>query len=114
MASSTHTQEGAAADGSSNDMNLGPNKIQWRSRYDSRPVDLKEKASRRTLISDAFTDQFKKNDEVYFNGARGSSGPFKVDEVLGKGRYKLRKQDGEKIKKTYDEGDLSLLPRTIA
>ncbi len=33
--------------------------------------------------------------------------------VLGNGRYKLRKQDGEKMKKTYDEGDLSGLPKTI-
>ncbi|KAI4241497.1 MAG: hypothetical protein L6R42_011246, partial [Xanthoria sp. 1 TBL-2021] len=85
------------------DMDLGPNKIAWRSRYDSRPVDFKEK----------FTDQFKKDDDVYVNGARGCSGPFKVDEVLGNGRYKLRKQEGEKMKKTYDEDDLSVLPRTV-
>ncbi|KAL8672341.1 MAG: hypothetical protein Q9168_003194 [Polycauliona sp. 1 TL-2023] len=63
-------QQGAIADGeSSKDLNPVPNKIQSRSRYDSRPVIFKEK---------------------------------------------LRKQDGGKMNKTYDEGDLSKLPRTIA
>ena len=69
------------------------------------------------------------------SGARGYDGPFQVDEgewrlqasmdvkglgclademaVLGNGRYKLRKQDGSKMKKTYDEGDLSVGPKTI-
>ncbi|KAI4235612.1 MAG: hypothetical protein LQ349_003050 [Xanthoria aureola] len=79
-------------------------KNQWRSRYDPRPVDLKEK----------FTDQFKQDDDVYVNGARGCSGPFKVEVVLGNGRYKLRGQKGEKMKKTYEEDDLSRLPRTIS
>ncbi|CAL8581471.1 hypothetical protein XPA_007161 [Xanthoria parietina] len=104
MTSSTNTQEGAVAGGSSQDMDLGPSKMQWRSRYDPRPVGLREE----------FTDQFKKDDDVYVNGARGCSGPFKVDVVLGKGRYKLRGQKGEKMKKTYEEDDLSKLPRTIS
>ncbi|KAL8790443.1 MAG: hypothetical protein Q9213_000595 [Squamulea squamosa] len=103
MTAAATMQEGAMPDGASKGMDLGPNKIEWRSRTDPKPPELKEQ----------FTDQFSVNDEVYVNGARGSSGPFKVDQVLGNGRYKLRKQNGEKMKKTYDEGDLSLLPRTI-
>ncbi|KAL8945878.1 MAG: hypothetical protein Q9222_007644 [Ikaeria aurantiellina] len=83
------------------DMELGPNKIEWRSRVDERPLDLKEK----------FTDQFKLNEDVYVKGARGFAGPWKIDQVLGNGQYKLRKQDGEKIKKQYDEGDLSYMPK---
>ncbi|KAL8895640.1 MAG: hypothetical protein Q9192_003524 [Flavoplaca navasiana] len=35
------------------------------------------------------------------------------DHPTFESRYKLRKQDGEKMKKTYDEGDLSGLPTTI-
>ncbi|KAL8634790.1 MAG: hypothetical protein Q9226_009434, partial [Calogaya cf. arnoldii] len=85
------------------DIGLEPNKIEWRSRYDTRPADLKEE----------FPEEFKKDDEVYSNTARGSVGPFKVAEVLGDGRYKLRKEDGKKMKKTYDKGNLSKLPRTI-
>ena len=33
--------------------------------------------------------------------------------VVGQGKYKLRKDNGEKLKKTYDEGDLSLLPKLV-
>ncbi|KAI4259012.1 MAG: hypothetical protein L6R42_004794 [Xanthoria sp. 1 TBL-2021] len=80
-----------------------PNEISWGSRYKSPPIDPKE----------LFADQFKKNDEVYVNGARGCVGPFKMP-VLGNGRYKLRRQDGEEMKKTYDEDDLSVFPRTKA
>lgn len=83
--------------------------------------------------SQQFTDQFKQDDDVYVNGARGCSGPFKVDvgewqlgggtdvitwltgvAVLGNGSYKLRGQKGEKMKKIYEEDDLSRLPRTIS
>ncbi|KAL8938812.1 MAG: hypothetical protein Q9216_003693 [Gyalolechia sp. 2 TL-2023] len=102
----------------------GPNKIEWRSRVDKKPLDMKEQ----------FKDHFKLDEDVYYNGPRGSTGPFKVDEgercthstgddqvwwltpcilVLGNGFYKLRGQDGEKIKKKYDEGDLSRVPKTI-
>ncbi|KAL8751189.1 MAG: hypothetical protein Q9184_006143 [Pyrenodesmia sp. 2 TL-2023] len=58
-----------------------------------------------------FSNQFKKDQEVYVNGTRGSLGPFKVDE--GKGKYKLRKEDGEKMKKMYDEGDLGIQPKLV-
>ncbi|KAL8651408.1 MAG: hypothetical protein Q9210_003276 [Variospora velana] len=78
-----------------------PNKIEWRSRVDDRPLDLKND----------FTDQFQKDQgDVYVVGARGTLGPFIVDKVLGKGQYKLRKPNGEKIKKTYEEGHLSYRP----
>ncbi|KAI4181207.1 MAG: hypothetical protein L6R41_006760 [Letrouitia leprolyta] len=83
------------------DVGKGPNKIEWRSRVDDKP--LKEQ----------FKDQFGLNEDVYYNGPRGSTGPFKVDQILGNGFYKLRKENGEKIKKTYDEGDLSRVPKTI-
>ncbi|KAL8862365.1 MAG: hypothetical protein Q9178_001374 [Gyalolechia marmorata] len=52
------------------EVNFGPNKIECRSRYDSKPLDLREQ----------YTDQFEKNAEVFVNGARGSAGPFLVDE----------------------------------
>ncbi|KAI4156253.1 MAG: hypothetical protein L6R39_001141 [Caloplaca ligustica] len=81
----------------------GPNRIEWRSRVDDRPPALKND----------FTPQFQKNQDVYVNGARGSLGPFKVDEVSNNGTYKLRKENGEKIKKTYEEGDLSNLPKLV-
>ncbi|KAL8692459.1 MAG: hypothetical protein Q9218_002527 [Villophora microphyllina] len=84
-------------------MGLGPNKIEWRSRANPKPIDLREQ----------FDNQFQKGDEVYYNGARGSIGPLKVDQVLGNGKYKLLKKDGDKDKKVYDEGDLSRMPRTI-
>lgn len=74
------------------------------------------------------------DEDVYYNGPRGSTGPFKVDKgksctqfiiigqvrrltqgilVLGNGFYKLRRENGEKMNKTYDEGDLSRVPRSI-
>lgn len=31
--------------------------------------------------------------------------------VLGNGKYKLRKENGEKMKRIYDEGNLSLQPK---
>lgn len=34
--------------------------------------------------------------------------------VLGNGTYKLRGKDGKKHKKTYEEGDLSKLPRVVS
>ncbi|KAL8929050.1 MAG: hypothetical protein Q9208_001493 [Pyrenodesmia sp. 3 TL-2023] len=96
-----------AAEGSKPLQDIGqgpaPNKIEWRSRVDDRAPDLKNK----------FSNQFKKDQDVYVNGPRGSLGPLKVDEVLGNGRYKLRKENGEKMKKTYDEGDLSNLPKLV-
>ncbi|KAI4132140.1 MAG: hypothetical protein LQ338_000894 [Usnochroma carphineum] len=79
----------------------GPDRVAWRSRVDNRPLDLKNK----------FSDQFAKDNDVYVNGARGSIGPFKVDAVLGNGKYKLRKENGEKMKRIYDEGNLSLQPK---
>ncbi|KAL8922164.1 MAG: hypothetical protein Q9208_005359 [Pyrenodesmia sp. 3 TL-2023] len=57
------------------------------------------------------SNQFKKDQDVYVNGARGSLGPFKVD--MGNGTYKLRKENGEKLKKKYDESDLSILPKLV-
>ncbi|KAL8662804.1 MAG: hypothetical protein Q9202_004405 [Teloschistes flavicans] len=61
-----------------------------------------------------FDNQFKKDEEVYYNGARGSTGPFYIDQVLDNGTYKLRGKDGKKHKKTYEEGDLSKLPRVVS
>ena len=86
-------------------MDLKANQIHWRSRYNARPPDLREKVSiwssmslsgiylfrrcKRTLCYEIyhltlslpqFTDQFHKNQEVYVTGARGFSDPFKVDE----------------------------------
>ncbi|KAL9578116.1 MAG: hypothetical protein Q9212_005927 [Teloschistes hypoglaucus] len=77
----------------------GPSKIEWRSRTDHKPVDLRQK--------------FKKNDVVYYNGARGSTGPFYVDQVLGNGTYKLRQEDGKVLKPIYNEGKLSNKPRAV-
>lgn len=34
-------------------------------------------------------------------------------KVLGNGKYKLRKENGEKIKKMYDEGDLGIKPKLV-
>lgn len=85
------------------DVGKGPNKIEWRSRVDDKPLDMKEQ----------FKNHFKLNEDVYYNGPRGSTGPFKVDEILGNGFYKLRKDNGEKIRKAYDEGDLSRVPKSI-
>ncbi|KAL8724848.1 MAG: hypothetical protein Q9181_006649 [Wetmoreana brouardii] len=64
-------------------------------------------------LQQKFSDQFKKDDVVYYNGARGSAGPYKVDAVLANGRYMLREQNGQKIKKIYEEGDLSRKPVSI-
>ncbi|KAL9604371.1 MAG: hypothetical protein Q9219_000559 [cf. Caloplaca sp. 3 TL-2023] len=61
----------------------------------------------------AFSNQFKLNEDVYYIAGRGSLGPYKVDEVLPNGYYKLRSQNGEKLKKVYDEGNLSKLPKSI-
>ncbi|KAL8711528.1 MAG: hypothetical protein Q9225_007102 [Loekoesia sp. 1 TL-2023] len=60
-----------------------------------------------------FEDQFEKDQDVYITGRRGSPGPYKVDEVLGCGTYKLREQNGEKINGIFDEGNLSRLPKII-
>ncbi|KAL8919812.1 MAG: hypothetical protein Q9172_004792 [Xanthocarpia lactea] len=51
------------------EVNDRPNKIECRSRYDSKPLNLKEQ----------YTDQFEKNAQVFVNGARGSA-PYLVDE----------------------------------
>ncbi|KAL8765587.1 MAG: hypothetical protein Q9203_006410 [Teloschistes exilis] len=79
----------------------GPSKIEWRSRTDHKPVELRQQ----------FDDQFIKDDEVYYIGARASKGPFYVEKVLGNGTYKLRQQDGKVLKEIYNEGKLSKQPR---
>lgn len=34
-------------------------------------------------------------------------------KVLTGGKYKLRKENGEKMKKMYDEGDLNISPKLV-
>lgn len=50
---------------------------------------------------------------LWWDGCNGKRCLADRMAVLGNGRYKLRKQEGEKMKKTYDEDDLSVLPRTV-